>query len=116
MEFAPRRNELSRNIVQHRPVSANVAARPRVFPLTSPTDPGIDHRGMPNTEQKTREYLHASGAAAIWITERYGVCSIHTGRFVGKSRETISTYWTAEQDRAQWRGEARRLADVGPDA
>jgi hypothetical protein len=49
---------------------------------------------MPWVPPQTRaiEYLHVSGAAAIWFTERGGVCSIHMGRFVGKSRDTVSAY------------------------
>jgi hypothetical protein len=50
----------------------------------------VDAMGI--TQTRAIEYLHVSGAAAIWFTERGGVCSIHMDRFVGKSRDTISAY------------------------
>jgi hypothetical protein len=92
-------------------LSAGVTRRRRVEAVLTASEHFAIDNGMTIVAD-----VGTAGAAAIWINERGGVCSIHTGRFVGKSRETISTYWTAEQDRSQWRGEARRLADVGPDA
>jgi hypothetical protein len=72
--------------------------------MTIVADVGTAHaQTIPSPRRNLKralEYLLASGAAAIWINERGGVCSIHTGRFVGKSRETISTYWTTELDAA----------------
>jgi hypothetical protein len=70
---------------------------------------------MGATQTFAVEHLHASGAVPIRVTERDGVCTIHLGRFVEKSREIVSISGPPNRMPRWWRGEACRLANVSSD-
>src|SRR5438128_1739844 len=70
----------------------------------------------PPSRKRALEYLAASGAVPITITERDGVCSIHAGGKSDKMSDIISTVWLDERDAPRVAREARRLAGDSPDA
>jgi hypothetical protein len=73
----------------------------------------------PNRKRAT-EYLHASGAAAIWIIERdksdgTDTFSITTGSKGGAGARITSTWWTTAAMAPRVASAARRLAGPAPD-
>jgi hypothetical protein len=91
-----------------------------VFLVTSAADATIDvAHARSITEQKTRaiEYLHASGAAAVWIkssaTQEF--CTIHTGKSSGLSDDLAARWWTAAADAPRVASAARLCAGANPD-
>src|SRR6266540_2540400 len=65
--------------------------------------------------KRALEYLAASGAVPISVTERDGVCSIRTGSKSETVSDIISTVWLDERMAAPVAREARRLAGDRPD-
>jgi hypothetical protein len=66
----------------------------------------------PNRTRAT-EYLIASGAAAITLSETNKVCSISTGK-VPQLREVRARWWTAAADAARVASAARLCAGADP--
>jgi hypothetical protein len=83
-------------------------------PMTVMTDDGIGHT-RPARSQDTKaavEYLHASGAVAITITEHDGVCSFHVGSKIDP--RAISLQWLPEANAGAIVRQARRDAGESP--
>jgi hypothetical protein len=80
----------------------------------------------PRNIKRAIDYLHASGAAAIWIVERdcagslaakdqRGVCTIHTGTKISATGTVAARWWTAAPDATRVASAARQLAGRDPD-
>jgi hypothetical protein len=64
--------------------------------------------------KRAENYLAASGAVPISVTQRDGVCTIHAGRSVAHGH-VVSTQWISEAQAIAVTREARRYAGDRPD-
>jgi hypothetical protein len=69
---------------------------------------------MSDVNKAARDYLKASGAVAVTITESGSVCAFHAGHKIDPN--AVAVYWLRETEAAALVKQARHDAGRAPDA